>query len=71
MSFAIIDDTGVRRSYKVNMDKQNGELLRLTLKERDAGAVVLWVSGQLRLEASLFRKFNTSRLNTFFISKEK
>ena len=40
-SFAIIDNTGARRSYESNMDNENGELLRLTVKERDAGAVVL------------------------------
>jgi ribosomal protein S18 acetylase RimI-like enzyme len=40
-SFAIIDSAGARRSYKVKIDNQNDELLRLTLKERDAGAAVL------------------------------
>jgi len=34
-------------------------------------AVVLQVLIQLMLGASLFRKFSTSRLNAFFISKEK
>ena len=38
---AIIDNTGARRSYKAKMDDQTSELLRLTLKERDAGAAVL------------------------------
>jgi hypothetical protein len=39
--FPIINDTSARRSYKVKMDNQDGEPLRLTLKERDAGAAVL------------------------------
>ena len=40
-SFAIIADTVAWRRHKVDMDNQNGELVRLTLKERDAGAAVL------------------------------
>ena len=54
MSFAIIDDTGTGSSYKVKMDNQNGELLRLTLKERDAGAAVL---GRAFAEYELFRYY--------------
>jgi ribosomal protein S18 acetylase RimI-like enzyme len=53
-SFAIIDNTGARRSYKVKMDNQNGNLLRLTLKERDAGAAVL---GRAFAEYELFRYY--------------
>jgi ribosomal protein S18 acetylase RimI-like enzyme len=52
-SFAIIDDTRAR-SYKVKMDNQNGELLRLTLKERDDGAAVL---GRAFTEYELFRYY--------------
>jgi len=51
MAFAIIDDTGVRQSYTAKMDNQNGELLRLTLKERDAGTAVL---GRAFTEYELF-----------------
>jgi len=40
-SFAIIGDTVAWRRHKVGMDNQKGELVRLTLKERDAGAGVL------------------------------
>jgi ribosomal protein S18 acetylase RimI-like enzyme len=53
-SFAIISNLGARRSYKVKMDNQNGELLRLTLKERDAGAAVL---GRAFTEYELFRYY--------------
>jgi len=53
-SFAIISNTGARRSYKLKMDDQNGELLRLTLKERDAGAAVL---GRAFTEYELFRYY--------------
>jgi ribosomal protein S18 acetylase RimI-like enzyme len=53
-SFAIIDEAGARRSYKVKMDNQNGELLRLTPKERDAGATVL---GRAFTEYELFRYY--------------
>jgi ribosomal protein S18 acetylase RimI-like enzyme len=38
---AIILDAGAPSSYKARMDNKNGELLRLTLKERDTGAAVL------------------------------
>jgi ribosomal protein S18 acetylase RimI-like enzyme len=41
-------------SYKVKMDNQNGELLRLTPKERDAGAVVL---GRAFAEYELLRYY--------------
>lgn len=54
MSFAIIDNSGARRSYKSKMDNQNGELLRLTPKERDAGAAVL---GRAFAEYELFRYY--------------
>jgi ribosomal protein S18 acetylase RimI-like enzyme len=53
-SFAIIDSAGARRSYKLKMDNQNGELLRLTLKERDAGAAVL---GRAFAEYELLRYY--------------
>jgi len=53
-SFAIISDAGAQRSHKVKMDNQNGELLRLTLKERDAGTVVL---GRAFTEYELLRYY--------------
>ena len=53
-SFAIIGSLGARRSYKSKMHNKNGELLRLTLKERDAGAVVL---GRAFAEYELLRYY--------------
>ena len=53
-SFAIIDNFGARRRYRSKMDNQNGELLRLTSKERDAGAAVL---GRAFTEYELFRYY--------------
>lgn len=54
MSFAIISNSGARHSYKVKMDNQNGGLLRLTLKEREAGAAVL---GRAFTEYELLRYY--------------
>jgi len=53
-SFAIISNTGARRSYRLNMDNQTGKLLRLTLKERDAATAVL---GRAFAEYELLRYY--------------
>lgn len=50
----MIDSTSTRRSYKLKMENPNGELLRLTLKERDAGAAVL---GRAFAEYELLRYY--------------
>jgi ribosomal protein S18 acetylase RimI-like enzyme len=54
LCFAIIGDLGASRSYEVKMANRNDELLRLTLKERDAGAAVL---GRAFAEYELLRYY--------------
>jgi len=64
-SFAIIHDAGARYSYKVKMDNQNGELLRLTLKERDAGAAVL---GRAFAEYEILRQYFHDKTQRYAIA---
>ena len=53
-SSAIIGKTGTPHSYKSKMGNQNGELLKLTPKQRDAGAAVL---GRAFAEYELLRYY--------------
>lgn len=53
-AFAIIDSTCAGRSHDMKMNNQNGGLLRLTLKDRDAGAAVL---GQAFADYELLRYY--------------
>ena len=68
----IIRSTCARRSHKVKMDNQNGALLRLTLKERAAGAAVL---GRAFAEYEVLRHYfpdETQRhtiANTFVLTR--